>query len=594
MNRLMQNMLKWWNRPHVRAASTTRRREAPPIVPIQTPHARYGLPATLQYPHTSIGQLLDQTAARFGHVCAMIYGDSCWPYDHLHHEVNRLAGGLAGLGVRRGDRVLLTLPNCPEFIIGFLAVQKLGAVVVNAGPLMGADDLGRLMQITTPRAVLALDLQRPILHPLNHIGIPRVWVTLKDYQTVWLRMGYQIKLWTARGQADVESVEFTLADLMERSPSRPPTVVPDPDDIALLQPTGGTTGTLKVAELSHRNLVANAAQMACWVRLRHGQERVLGVLPMFHVYGLSTCLMTPLYCGATMLPLTRFNISTVLKTIETYRPTVLPLVPAILEKMSQSLEIEPRPKVNDALADAFILSGAAPLSPQVQRYFQQITEAPVIQGYGLTEASPVTHANPPDDARPGCIGLPFPDTRVRLADLNDPSQDAAPGEAGELCLAGPQIMRGYYRDPAETDRVIHTDEDGTRWLHTGDVAAVDEDGFYRILDRKKEMINHGGLKVYPGRVEDVLRMHPRVTDVAVVGRPDPVHTELVVAVVSMTPPPPPEEHKRISHDLRALCREHLAPYEIPAEIEFLDVLPRNPLGKLQKFRLTGEPGKEVT
>jgi long-chain acyl-CoA synthetase len=465
--------------------------------------------------------------------------------------------------------------------------------VINAGPLMGADDLAQLLRMTGPRATIALDLQAPIMAQLDPQNTPRVWVTLKDYQTVWLRMGYQLKLWKACGRNAGNCIEFKLDDLLAQAPSRPPTVAPDPGDIALLQPTGGTTGTLKVAELSHRNLIVNATQMACWARLRHGQERVLGVLPMFHVYGLSTGLIMPLYCGATMLPLTRFHVADLLHCIETYRPTVLPLVPMILERICESLEIGPRRNVLEALKNRFILSGAAPLSPELQHRFEALTSVSVIQGYGLTEASPITHANPPGSGRSGSIGLPFPDTRIRLADLDDPALDAEPGEPGELCLSGPQIMRGYFQNDAETARTIHLDADGTRWLHTGDIAGVDEDGFYRILDRKKEMIIRSGMKVYPARVEGVLLQHPRVVDAAVIGRPDPVHTEVVVAVVSISSLTPTDDRKHLAHELRTFCRQHLAPYEVPVEFEFLSKLPRNPLGKLQKFRLARDDGQEV-
>jgi long-chain acyl-CoA synthetase len=237
-------------------------------------------------------------------------------------------------------------------------------------------------------------------------------------------------------------------------------------------------------------------------------------------------------------------------------------------------------------------SGAAPLTPATAERFQRVTGVQVVEGYGLTEAAPVTHSSLPGEPRPNCVGIPMPDTRVRVVDLDDGEREAAPGEAGELLVAGPQLMSGYYGDPEQSERVLTRDEEGTVWLHTGDVARYDERGYFSIVDRKKDMIIRSGLIIYPGKVEKVLRGHKGVSDVAVVGRADPVHTQVVVAVV--VPAVKPEDPTQLEADLRAHCRAHLAPYEVPAKVEFVEKLPRSALGKLLKRDLREGPVEEAS
>ena len=586
-NGKLQGAVKMWRRklspgkPNGNGAPAAADADAP----YMHHYRRQGIPRQLHYPATSISQLLQQSARRFASAPAVIYGDLRWTYGQLHQIVNRLAAALATMGIEPGDRVLLTLPNCPEYISSFLAIQKLGAVVVNAGPLMGSDDLGQLIALTRPRLAISLDLHGPILDRAceGHPNINLLWVSLKNYQTIWKRMGYRVKLWQSAKHAAEPAREASFDELLATASSRPPTVAPDPHDLAVLQPTGGTTGTLKVAQLSHHNLISNAVQISVWGRLRPAQERVLGILPMFHVFGLSTCLSTAIYNAAAMLPLTRFHTHQVLKTIVQHRPTVLPLAPVIVEALCDELELEPNPLACQVFERAMVISGAAPLLPETSKRFERITGIRICQGYGLTEASPVTHANPIPPRHEGSIGVPLPDTLVRVADLQDPAKNADPGAAGEMWIAGPQIMQGYYQNPQETQRVLHTDKDNRRWLRTGDVVRVDEEGYFSVIDRRKDMINRGGLKVWPAKVEQVLIRHPRVTDAAVVGRADPVHTEVVVAMI--TPDTPVSDPTQLTSELRALCRKHLAHYEVPAHFEFVEQLPRTPLGKLQRQRL---------
>jgi len=582
----------------------------PPEPPWLAQLDRADIPRTLVYPSTGLGRILDQSADRFGAATAVVYGATRWSYSELLAQVNRTAGALASLGVRRGDRVLLTLPNCPEMVTTFFAVQKLAAVAVNVGPLMGADDLTTVMTMTAPRVAVGLDLQSPLLERAGQGSAVEhwVWVSLQAYQPVLKRLGYQYKLWQGRNGHGQHAQHAALADLLEHAPARPPTVEPDPDRVAVLQATGGTTGTLKLAQLSHRSLLANVTQVSAWMNCRCGQERFLAVLPMFHVFGLTTCLLTPVYNASSMVLMTRFAARETLDLVRRERATVFPLVPAICAGLCDELERQEKkdqrkPPPLDSVR--LCVSGAAPLpAPAIER-FARMTGAPVIEGYGLTEASPVTHVNLLGQPRPGSIGLPMPDTRVRVVKLDgrpDHPEDVAPGDSGEMLLSGPQVMLGYFANPEQTRASLWTDPQGERWLRTGDVVRMDAEGFFYVLDRKKDMIIRAGLKVFPGKVEAVLRRHTRVADVAVIGRADEVKTESVVAVVVATPPPAPAEpsraaptpeqdHELLADELRVLCREHLAPYEVPRHFEFVAELPRSPLGKLLKRDLRKAPAE---
>jgi len=568
-----------------------------------------GFPRHVNYPSCTLGRLVDHAAERYGDSVAVVYGEEKWTYRELLAQVNRMAGGLASLGVRRGDRVLFTLPNCPEMVVGFLATQKLGAVVVNAGPLMGIDDVATVISMTTPRVAIGLDLQAPLLSHINNSPIEHwIWVSLESYQPVLKRLAYRYKLWHGRNGSGNSAQHLPLQKLLDQAPARPPSVEPDPTKPAVLQPTGGTTGTLKLAQLSHKNLLANAAQISAWMQAVGGQDRFLAVLPMFHVYGLTTALITPVFNASSMILMTRFHARDLVDIVRREKPTIMPLVPAICSGICDELEKQQKKdnrKIEPITGVRLCLSGAAPLPPELSERFTKITGVEVLEGYGLTEASPVTHVNLRGQAKANSIGLPMPDTRIRIVQIDENKaglpvewnslRDVASGEVGEMLINGPQIMLGYFANPEQTRIALITDDEGNTWLRTGDVVRVDEEGFFHVLDRKKDMIIRSGLKVFPARVEKVLKSHPLIIDAAVVGRSDPKQTEIVVAVVVAKAPPEKNEKgqptdrdaylEKLSQELRALCREHLAPYEVPREFEFADSLPRSPLGKLLKREL---------
>jgi long-chain acyl-CoA synthetase len=622
MIRPIDSLRRWWKHPPETEPSAATAEEhsngngvkasarPAPEPPYLAQLDRAGIPRSLVYPTTTLGRILDQTADRFADATAVVYGQTRWTYRELLAQVNRTAGGLASIGVRRGDRVLLTLPNCPEMVTTFLAIQKLGAVAVNVGPLMGADDLTSVMSMTAPRVAVGLDLQAPLLNRAGRDSSVEhwLWVSLQGYQPVLKRLGYQYKLWQGGNDHGTRAQHTEMADLLAQAPPRPPTVEPDPDKVAVLQATGGTTGTLKLAQLTHRSLLANAAQVSAWMNCRPGQERFVAVLPMFHVFGLTICLVAPVFNAGSMVLMTRFNAAEALALARRERVTVFPLVPAIVSGICDELERQEakdhrKPPPLDHVR--LCVSGAAPLPPASIERFMKLAGAPVIEGYGLTEASPVTHVNLLGKPRPGSIGLPMPDTRVRIVHVDcDPNhpRDVAPGEPGEMWISGPQLMAGYFSSAEQTRNVLTTDEQGVTWLRTGDVVRMDAEGFCYVIDRKKDMIIRSGLKVFPAKVEGVLKRHPRVVDVAVVGRADDVKTETVVAVVvakveapkapadkSAPPLTVEQDQAKLTEELRSLCREHLAPYEVPQVFEFAGELPRSALGKLLKRELRKSP-----
>ncbi|MEX0741358.1 MAG: AMP-binding protein, partial [Phycisphaeraceae bacterium] len=395
-------------------------------------YSRLGVPRSLNYPSTTLGRLLDQTADRFAESPALIYQDQTWTYQQLLSYTNRIAGGLAALGVRPGDRVVLTLPNCPEYIGSFFAIQKLGAIVVNAGPLVGHDDLVALLRKTQPRLLIGLDLQSQALTrggaEADASEMRWLWVSLSQYQSALKRVGYQIRLWQTHHPDKRWHTRFDV--MLQTAPSRPPTVAPEPDEVAVLQLTSGTTGSLKIAMLTHRSLLANATQVSIPARMHMGQARVLGLLPMFHVYGLTMCLTSVVYTGGCVLPFTRFSAVQMLDAVLEFKPTVMCVVPAMADAFCDLLEQRDAEPVRDALRECIVISGSAPLTPATAHRFEQLVGVPMLQGYGLTEASPVTHCNPPDDPRDNSVGVPLPDTQVKLVDLDDASAEVEPGRTG--------------------------------------------------------------------------------------------------------------------------------------------------------------------
>ncbi len=516
-------------------------------------------------------------------VTATIFYGARLTYRQLKQEAIRLATALEDLGVRKGDRVGMMLPNSPQFVIAYYAVIHLGATVVTVNPLYVERELEYIVGDSGMRLLIALDTAAPrVLAVRQKTDLHQVIFTgIQDYLPEPARQPY-VERMRAKGTLPEIPAEPTLhswPEVMARVKEPHlirPTIDPE-EDVAALLYTGGTTGIPKGVMLTHKNLFANALQCYSWSKefARPGEETFLCVIPFFHSFGMTVCMNVAITRGATMILLPRFEIEEVLEAIKTYQPTFFPGVPTMY------IAILNHPKVEEYGVSAIRLwnSGSAPLPVEVMSRFQGMTDGLFIEGYGLTEASPVTHTNPVLGLQKiGSVGIPVPDTDARIVDVETGEKELPVGEIGELIIRGPQVMKGYWNRPEETAQALRMAPDGTGpWLYTGDIARMDEDGFFYIVDRKKDVIICSGFNVYPREVEEVLYAHPKVLEAAVIGVPDPYRGETAKAFVVLKPGEEATEEEIITY-----CKEQMAAYKAPTIVEFRDSLPKTAIGKVLK------------
>ncbi len=486
---------------------------------------------------------------------------------------------MADKGAKPGRHVGVLLPNIPEYLIALQAIWLTGATALQLSPLMVAEEVGHWLEATGCHMVVTLDLLAPAVTgalkhgPLEHI----VLTSLARRMAMWRGMLYRIARLRRNGYFRMphDMHRHRFWDLLQSPPlDKPANVIPE-QDVAVLAPTGGTTSSPKAVMLTHRNLMANALQLRNWCGGADGSESLLGVLPFFHAYGLTVSVLTSWAKCSTLLLYPRFETRAVLNLIETHRPEIVPAVPAMLSALNNLM----RDKPHDLSFVRFVISGASALEASVRTEFAKHGVGAIVEGYGLTEASPVTHANPAGDAnRPGSIGKPLPDTEARLVDP-DSGTEVSGGEVGELVVRGPQIMKGYFNNPLATEAVL---KDG--WLFTGDMARRNAEGYYFLVDRKRDIIKTSGFLVFPAEVEEVLRGHPDVAEAAVVGVPDRDRGELVKALIV------PRIGAKL--DLIALenhCKLHLGKQKRPRQMEVVHELPKNFLGKVLRRKLREAP-----
>jgi long-chain acyl-CoA synthetase len=546
----------------------------------------HGVPKHVYVPDVPLTRLLDDSAREFPRRTALAFLGRTMNYKALAESVDRFAGALYELGVRKGERVALILPNCPQNVIAFFAALRLGAVVVQHNPLYTPSELRH--QLTDSGATVAIVYDGAygrLAQALDATELKHVIVTsLADYLPSGKRLALHLPFGSIKQKReqlvtelpdDADVLDF--AKLVRGSAGRAPHVEIDPGrDLALLQYTGGTTGLPKGAMLTHRNLVANAHQTTAWdPDVEHGQEIVLAALPMFHVYGLTMCLTMPILTASTIVLLPTFELGLLFTAIDKWHPTVFPGVPPMYDQIVRSR----RTGRHDLRSIRTCVSGAMRLPPKTALRFAEVTGGRLVEGYGLTESSPVALANPLDhNARPGTIGLPLPDTDVRIVDLDDPSREMPIGSPGELCVRGPQVFRGYWRQRSESQAMLH---DG--WLHTADIATMDEDGFVTIIDRKRDVILASGFSVFPSEIEEVLVKHPAVESCAVVGVSHYYRGETVKAFVVV------HDGVDVTEDeLHRWCASRLVAYKVPSTFEFRQELPQNMLGKVLRRVLRDE------
>jgi long-chain acyl-CoA synthetase len=533
-------------------------------------------PAGLEYPPLRAEELLLCAGRQFAARTALQYYRTAWSYAELIDRVQQAAGNLLRLGIEPGDRVMLVLPNSPDFVVAWFALHWVGAEVVPANPLLSGKCLARLAEKTAARAVLGLDVRLgPVLELTRRYPMPLLIVTsLAPHLPLPLRLAYLIE---RRRQGAVKVPASTVVHSFEvltrpyAAPVKEP-LVTGADLPAVLQPTGGTTGTPKVAVLTHNNLHANVAQLHVWCGLKPGTEVVLSVLPFFHIFGSTVAMLSPIAGGATLLLQARFSTSQLWKLMRRWRPTVVPMVPFMFASLCEEM----RRRRRNLTGMRICMSGAASLRADLNEEFYERTGVAIIEGYGLSEASPVTHANPPDgEVQPGSIGLPLPDTLARVVDPQSGLRELPPGEIGELVVRGPQVMSGYLDHPEDTATTLRNG-----WLYTGDLAYMDTRGYFTLVERKKDMIISGGLNIFPSEVEQVLAAHPLVEECAVVGAPDERYGERLVAYVV------PRQGAQLNVALlQAHCRGELASYKVPRTIRVCEVLPHNFLGKVRRVEL---------
>ncbi|MBC2664511.1 long-chain fatty acid--CoA ligase [Novosphingobium flavum] len=510
-----------------------------------------------------------------------------YSYAALHAEAKAFAAGLQQWGIRPGDRVGLYLPNVPIYVPAYYGAMLAGATVVNFSPLYTVEELEAQVADSGTRLLVTVDLAKLLPHALavldgsalEGLVVGRFTAMLPRFKGFAFRLVNGAQLTPVPRRADMHEWAAML------HPAEPDPVALDPrESLALLQYTGGTTGTPKGAMLSHFNLTANARQIEAIDPHQSERDVILGALPLFHVFANACVLNRTVVDGGCIAMLPRFDTGQVLAAIRRTRPTSFPGVPT----MFQALLDDPRLEGTDMSSLRVCISGGAPLPGAVKERFEAITGVRLCEGYGLTECSGVASANAYEGAdRPGTIGQPLPATRLAMVDKEDPSRLATPGEPGELVIAGPQIMRGYWNRP-EADASAFTTLSGERWLRTGDVAVLEEDGFVRIVDRMKDMIAVGGFKVFPSQVEAVLLQHPAVKEALVIGMPDAYRGEVPRAFVTLRPDQPAS-----AADLRDWLNDRVGKHERCDAVVIRETMPKTMIGKLDRKALRAEAQAEL-
>ena len=543
------------------------------------------VPHSIDYPKISIYEAFKQSAERYPDNTAINFMGGEYTYRELLEMIDTFAAALEGLGVKKGDRVAIHLPNCTQFPIAYYGALSIGAVVVPCNPMYVARELSHQLKDSGATTIVTMTRFYDLVKEVQpKTDLKNVIVTsIKDYFPGMLRFLYTVVKEKKEGdRVKVAAEDYLFLDLMKeyRGKKAGPVEI-STEDRAVFMYTGGSTGVSKGAVLQHRNMLANALQVKAWCSdLEEGKETFLAVLPFFHSYGMTTVMNAPLFTGCKVVMQPRFVLADVLKTIDKEKPTLFPGVPTMYVAINNAPDLDK----HDIKSIRVCISGAAPLPVEVQQQFEKNTGGKLVEGYGLSEASPVTHANPIyGKSIIGSIGLPFPDTEVKIMDIETGKKEMAIGEVGEMCVRGPQVMECYHNMPDETK---HSLRDG--WLYTGDIGKLDEAGYTYIVDRKKDMVIAGGYNIYPRDIEEVLFTHPKVLEAAVAGIIDPYRGETLKAYVVLK-----EGESLTEEEVIAYCKENLAAYKVPKLVEFREELPKTMVGKVLRRVLKEEEEKKA-
>jgi len=545
-----------------------------------------GVPKHIEYPEIPLFDFLRRTAQSHPNHVALVYFDREVTYKELDVASDKFATALGDMGVKKGDKVAIFLPNIPQFIVSYYGAIKTGAIETAISPLHREREVEHQLADSEAETIVVLDMLYPLVEKvLDKTKVKRVIVTsLKEYMpSATAFMGSLL------GKIPSLKVErkpniYFYKELLSKYDANPPKVEINPkEDLVALQYTGGTTGISKGAMLTHMNLVSNAVMCTEWLQAKSAEETFLTVLPLFHIYGMTTGMNAPMYLAGKMIMLPRFDAISTFRSIQKYKVTVFCGAPTMYAMLLSHKDVS---KYNLSSVH-FCISGSAPLPPEVQKKWMEITRGVLVEGYGLTESSPVTHCNPLDrtmkTVKVGSIGLPWPDTDAKIVDQETGETELKLGETGELIIKGPQVMKGYWKMPEETEDVLR---DG--WLYTGDIAKMDEDGYFYITDRKKDLIKYKDYSVYPREIEDVLYEHPAVKLCGVIGKPDLVAGEIPKAFVVLR-----EGTTATEQDMMQFVNTRVAPYKAIREVEFRKELPMTMVGKVLRRVLQEEERKKV-
>lgn len=524
--------------------------------------------------------MLDDAAEKYPQRLAVIFQNTRITYKALREKAELFAGALRRAGVKPGERVAVMLPNLPQTIIAFWGVLKAGAVAVMTNPLYMEKELVQNLSDAGASHMVLLDLLWPRVAALRERLPIRTFIVtgIADALSFPLNLLYRLKQRRSQPAVPQNDGAVHFWKRFCRGAQRHTEPVASPrEDLVLLQYTGGTTGISKGVELTHANIGTNCRQVLDIINVTAREHHTfLSLMPFFHVYGLTICMIIPVYLASTILPLPRYVPQDVLKLIAKYRPTVFPGAPSVYMSLLQQKDLARY----DLRCIRICVSGSAPLPRDVFLRFQEVTGASILEGYGLTEASPITHCNPlgQEGQRANSIGMPIPGTDARIVDMEAGALSLPPGKLGELVVRGPQVMKGYWHRPDETANALRNG-----WLYTGDLATMDEDGYFYIVDRKKDMVIVGGYNVYPREVDEVLLAHPRIADAVTVGISDGIRGETLKAYVV------PQAGETMSKaDVVGWCRARLASYKVPRLVEFREELPKTIVGKVLRRALREE------
>jgi len=542
-----------------------------------------GVPQHIDYPAIPLFGMLEESTRKYPDSPCTIFKGAVITYREMNELTDRLAAGIAELGVKKGDRVGIFMPNTPQFILTFFAILKAGGVVVSINPLYSAREIVHQVNDAGIEIMFVMsNFYKLMKQAQPNTKIKKIVVTnLKEYLPPILAFLFGLTKEKKGGfKVELAAGDIWLKDLIARhKPEECPKLGIGPDDVAIFQYSGGTTGISKGAIALHRNLVANALQVRSWLpTAEDGKEIVLMAIPLFHVYGMVAGMLFAIRTGAAMvlIPNPR-DIKDVLSSIQKFKASIFPGVPTQYNAINNNPDVVAG-KFNLGSIKGCI-SGSAPLMRETKEKFEALTGGKLVEGYGLSEAPTATHCNPLyGDIRTGSIGLPLPDVDCRIVSLDDGVTILKPGEVGELCIQGPQVMKGYHNMPTETANTLR---DG--WLYTGDIAKMDEDGYFYIVDRKKELIKPGGYQVWPREVEEVISAYPKVLEVGVAGVVDAYRGETVKAWVVLKPGETATEE-----EIREYCKKNMAPFKVPTQVEFRTELPKTTVGKVLRRELVRE------